>query len=67
MGIGDPYLAFCFDEAIAHIQSYMYYNNKGILKWHKTPHWNDEKKQQNNSNLFNSMKKQLEKFKNTRR
>ncbi|WP_212904515.1 hypothetical protein [Clostridium polyendosporum] len=67
MGIDDPYLAFCFDEAIAHIQSFMYYNDKGVLKWRKTPHWINEKKQQNNSQLFNSMKENLKRFKNTKR
>ena len=65
MGITDPYLAFCFDEAISHIQSFMYYDyeaegkDKGKQKWTKRPRWIDDKKPAGNSELFDQMKSKL--------
>jgi len=63
LGLDDPYLAFCFDEAIAHIESFMYYDDKGKLKWRKTPHWIDDEsiKPKNNSELFKMMNEKLKK------
>ena len=66
--ITNSYEAFCFDEAVSYIQSMMYYDygkdgkGEGKLKWHKTPHWIDEDKPRNNSELFKKMQKQEQKY-----
>ncbi len=67
----DPYLAFCFDEACEFILSMrtteiVEENGKRYVaeKWIKEPNWIDKKiqKPKNNMELFNQMKKNLEKF-----
>jgi len=64
LGITNNYDAFCFDEAIAYIQSYMYYDyeDDGKLKWRKTPHWIDEVAPKNNEEVAKLIQKQMQKY-----
>jgi hypothetical protein len=66
MGLSDPYLAFCFDETVLYIQSFISYDDKGKLKWIKQPHWIDEEKPQSNNELYSEMKEKLEIMKKER-
>jgi hypothetical protein len=67
MGIEDPYLAFCFDEAVELILSQQFVDEKGNIKWRNKPKWketiNKNCTQNNNSELIAEMQKELKKQK----
>jgi len=66
MGIKNDYDAFCFNEAVAYIKSFMYYDyeDEGKQKWSKEPHWIDDiiNKSNNNEDLI----KMLQHFHNNK-
>ncbi|MCM0648630.1 hypothetical protein NBE98_09615 [Clostridium swellfunianum] len=67
MDIKDPYLAFCFDEAVELILMQQYVDEKGYLRWKNKPRWKETTSkniaQNNNSELIAEMKKELKKYK----
>lgn len=68
LGIEDNYLAFCFDEACDFIlsmrETIKTVGKDGLIhessKWRKTPHFTDEVKPLNNSDLINEMQSVLD-------